>query len=297
MASVDSKASSDDTFIVCDSIPFDLEPNYVAYRDENNEIPFRFPDQLKPGTYYLYLWVDSENYVSEQDEKDNWRFGDSLLVLTDVLPDLVVNSWYATWDYQGQGSLQYEVLNQGAGTIYNTNWYISLMLSQDLYLNGSEDFLLYYEKANYVLGYGNTIYRNAYSPAYFDMNYDAFGYYIPDGTYYMAMWVDDLNQVNESNEINNYSFDWGGIKYGNSRNTRDNHSSVSRSEAYNSRNLGRIDPQRAAIVEVKNSQARIVRQPLRSANANELTDYVFSKKIESKNSLYFPYEKRIKISN
>jgi hypothetical protein len=219
----------------------------------------------------------------------------SLLVLRDVLPDIVITSWYASWNYLGQGSLQYEILNQGAGSIYSTDWDINLMLSRDLYLNSYEDHYLFYENANYALDYGDTVYRDQNSPAFFNVNQDAFGDSIPDGTYYMAMWVDDLNQVNESNEINNSSFDWGSITYGSPRNSRDTVSSVFRNEAYNARNLGRIDPQRAAIVEVKKSQARIVRQPLRSAYAHESNEYVFSDKIKSGNSLYFPYEKRVKI--
>jgi len=37
---------------------------------------------------------------------------------------------------------------------------------------------------------------------------------VPPGTYLMALWIDDLNQVTESNERNNESWGWSPVSFG-----------------------------------------------------------------------------------
>jgi hypothetical protein len=205
MLSVDERMSSDDVFVIYEPIPFDLLPGEVAYRDDNNALSFFFPDTLQPGTYLMAVWVDDLDSVAESEEGDNVSFGDPVRI-ENSLPDLVVNSWYADW-YFGTGTLIYEVVNQGAG-VAPGGWDVNLMLSPDYVLGDVEDIYLAYETTPWDLATGESVYRDWADPLYFDVSQ------VPMGVYYMALWVDDQQQVAESNERNNESWGWEPVFFG-----------------------------------------------------------------------------------
>ncbi|NEV61102.1 C1 family peptidase [Thiorhodococcus minor] len=207
MLSENADISSGDIFVVYEQIPFDLDPGSAAYRDEGNTIGFSFPDTLAPGTYYMALWVDDLNWVEESNEDDNISFGTDLISITSNLPDLVIQYWYAEWDWAGQGAFLYEVVNSGQSPSA-AGWDINLVVTPDEVLGNGNDYFLFYEDVPYELYPGEYVYRDEGNSASFDMSS------LPAGVYYMAAWADDLNEVSESNERNNTSWGWGPITWG-----------------------------------------------------------------------------------
>ena len=153
----------------------------------------------------MAVWVDDLGFVTESREDDNVSIGESRLTIENVLPDLYVRNWYAEWDGSGDGTLTYRVENIGQSAVDNGFWDINLVLSPDeLIGNGNETFL-FYEPAEHLLEPGGYVFRDDTNPAYFNLYVDAFDDVVHFGTYYMALWVDDLEFIEESNELNNYS--------------------------------------------------------------------------------------------
>ena len=207
--------SSNDDMVVYEVLP-DLAPGQSANRGETNPISFNFPDQLEGGTYYMTVVVDPMDMVLESFENDNVSPGNQPVVIQNTLPDLSVNTWYAQWDAYGYGTLTYEVINNGASSTTNTAWEINLILDRDQVVGNGNEIYLFYEPTQYILAPGEYLYRDAWSPAYFNL-YQAYnGDSVPAGTYYIALWVDDRNVEAESNELNNGSYSWGTVQVGGS---------------------------------------------------------------------------------
>ncbi len=140
--------------------------------------------------------------------------GTKSVTITPVItkkPDLTVADWYAEWDDYGDGSFTYTVKNQGTAASYNTAWDINLVLSPDSIIGNGDEIFLFYEDANYSIDPGVSVYRDDWSPGYFNLYYDVWGDIVPSGIYYMAVWIDDGNDVDESNESNNYSLGTGTV--------------------------------------------------------------------------------------
>jgi hypothetical protein len=116
------------------------------------------------------------------------------------LPNLQVQDWSATYDPKpgGEGELQYRIINTGEGTAPQ-GFNVTLMLSKDTVIN-SNDIYVVYEPIPFELATGESVYRDQTNLISFN-----FPAYIQAGVYYMAMWVDDLNTVRESNENDNFS--------------------------------------------------------------------------------------------
>ena len=150
------------------------------------------------------------------------------------------------------------------------------------------DYFLFFEKAGLPLDYGNTIYRNELTSASFNLNYDAFGYVIPEGIYFMALWVDDLEQVRESNEINNSSFSWDFINTHKSFYRKD-YLNDNLAEAYNGRDINRIDRIQRSIVEIKDEKFRIIGNINLKSQSPTNKDIFFDKSIESKTKIIYPF--------
>jgi hypothetical protein len=55
------------------------------------------------------------------------------------------------------------------------------------------------------------VYRDDYSAAGFNLYQDYMKQPVPPGVYFMALWVDDANYEEESNELNNGSYNWGNV--------------------------------------------------------------------------------------
>lgn len=211
LLSTNPEISSNDYYVIYESIPFDLNPGETVYRDEENALSFQLPDQLSPGTYYIALWVDDLNVVDESNENDNISMGDGVVTIENYFPDLMVNSWYADWNEYGIGELTYEVINNGASATTNTNWYVNLILDRDQQVGNGNEIYLFYEKIAYLLNPGEYVYRDDSKAAYFSLYSDYDGHPVMPGVYYMGLWVDDLNVIEESNEVNNGSYSWGTV--------------------------------------------------------------------------------------
>lgn len=206
MLSPDDQISSDDIFVIYEPIPFDLEPGTTAFRNQDNALSFNFPDTLQPGSYLMAVWVDDLDSVAESNEGDNVSFGENRLQIENSLADLVVETWYAEWQF-GFGELTYTIVNQGSG-VANAGWHVNLMLSTDDILGNDDDLYLVRETSPFALAPGESVYRDWQSPLGFETND------IPPGTYLMALWIDDLDKVVESNERNNQSWGWGPVYFG-----------------------------------------------------------------------------------
>ncbi len=211
MLSTNTTITSSDYYVVYEEIVFDLDSGDSVYRDEDNALSFCFPDGIPPGTYYMALWVDDLDEVVESNEGDNVSRGDRTVSIYNSLPDLSVNTWYANWDGSGNGTLTYEVENRGASATATSDWWINLILDADQTLGNGNEIFLFYEQAQYYLDPGDSIYRDEGNPAYFNMFADYLGNSVPAGEYYMGLWVDDLDSVSESNELNNGSYSWGTV--------------------------------------------------------------------------------------
>ena len=199
LLSADRRLDGSDRLVTYEDIQFSLEPGQSVYRDEGNALPFRLPETISPGTYYLVMWVDNRNDVRECNEDDNVLFGDDPIRFSFRLPDIGIEHWYAQWDGFGRGTLKYRVVNHGNAVVTNTAWDISLVLHTHPQPREGRFHYLFYEDATHVLDPGGSIYRDDTNPAYFDLRT------VPSGLYYMSLWVDDLGEVRESNEWNNLS--------------------------------------------------------------------------------------------
>lgn len=210
VVSDDAYFTPSDTYVVYEAIPFELEPGTTAYRDEANAIPFRFPDQLASGEYYMAVWVDDRNAVTESNEDDNISPGDSVVEITSDLPDLEVLSWYAQWDFAGDGGLIYEVVNNGE-RVAPADWWLTLALSENDVIGDGDEIFLVQDSVYFEIEPDSGVYRDETFPAYFSLYYDYDDRPVPAGEYYMALWLDPDNSMAESNEINNASLSWGTI--------------------------------------------------------------------------------------
>ncbi|MEA3543614.1 MAG: CARDB domain-containing protein, partial [Thermodesulfobacteriota bacterium] len=220
MLSRDRNINANDYFVVYEPIPFDLSSGATAYRDVTNAVSFQFPDQLQPGIYYMALWVDDRNVVAESNEGDNISLGDSQANIVSSFSDLKVDTWYTTWDASGHGELTYKVSNVGASATSSTHWDINLILDSDQIAGNGNEIFLFFESAGGILQPGEYFYRDQYRPASFSLRSDAWGQNVPAGEYYMALWVDDQNREEESNELNNASYSWGTVTLNAARSAR-----------------------------------------------------------------------------
>ncbi|MBF0102304.1 MAG: hypothetical protein HQK77_15490, partial [Desulfobacterales bacterium] len=202
--SQDATISSNDILVVYEPIVYDLAPGQYVYRDENNVIMFHLPTYISPGTYYLALWVDSLNRIKESNEKDNMLLSERTATIVNNLCDLLIDSWYAKWDAYGNAYLIFQVRNAGA-TEAPGGFDISLVLSKDQLIGNGDEIVMFSEKSYYNLAPGNYVYPDIYTTSTFYLNSDINGNPIPAGTYYMALWVDRLGVLQESDKNNNYS--------------------------------------------------------------------------------------------
>jgi C1A family cysteine protease len=210
LLSRDERFTTSDTYVVYEEIPFALEPGESAFRDEDNAIAFEFPDQIEPGDYYMALWVDDTDDVVESNEDDNVSVGTSIVEIVNTLPDLAINYWYTEWNFFGDGYLIYELLNNGASTA-PSDWLITLLFSENEVIGDDDEIFLFAEEASAALGPGDTLYRDESFPAEYSLLVDFFGDDVPSGEYFLALWLDPAEDIEESNEINNESLSWGTV--------------------------------------------------------------------------------------
>ena len=309
MLSSNTEITSSDYYVVYEAIPFDLESGESVYRDSSNSLSFTFPDQLESGIYYTALWVDDLGEVAESNENDNISTGSNTITIQNTLPDLSVNSWYAFWDGYGNGTLYYEVSNNGTSVTTSTSWDINLILDPDTTLGNDNEIYLFYENAGDYLYSGEMFYRDSSNPVSFNLYQDFYGDTVPSGDYYMALWVDDLNLEDESNELNNGSYDWGTVtisSYGLGANGLDSETTdlkkkmidssrkLSR-KAYNGRKLPSKDILLQKVEIRRTFGGGITMKPLgKKIKAGSISS---TKKISSKSKLIFPSAGQIPMPN
>ena len=246
----DPTFTTSNSLVVYERIPFDVAPGTTAYRDQNNSIAFNFPYDLQPGQYYMAFKADIFNDVAESNEDDNLSPATAPIDIVSTLPDMEILSWYSVWDELGLGSLTYDVVNNGE-SVAPAGWRIALALSPNNIIGDGDEAVLFSEPANFDVNPGGTLYRNDSSAAGFSLYFDVFGNPVPDGVYYIALWLDPNASLAESNEFNNASLSWGTIGIGaagfgadTSARLAAESSSVARAEAYN----GKILPARQGSV-------------------------------------------------
>src|SRR5262249_19054211 len=126
------------------------------------------------------------------------------VVLQNDLPDLSVDSWYAQTFTGGTGALTYRVANAGNAPA-PAGFDVNLVLSRDQVIGNGDEIYLFFEESPSPLPAGNVLFRAADNAASFSLKVDANGAPVPTGVYYAALWVDDVGEVEESNELNNAS--------------------------------------------------------------------------------------------
>ncbi len=147
---------------------------------------------------YAYLLADGPNDKDDDDPPPPSPPGCSG---GDDRPNLVPKSWSAEYDERpgGTGTWSYEVQNTGSAPA-PAGVDINLILSKDRRADTSDHWVTY-EEIPFVLRPGWSAVRDDDNPLSF-----RFPETIPAGTYYMAMWVDDTNELNECDETDNVSY-------------------------------------------------------------------------------------------
>ena len=307
MLSDNENITSNDYYVVYEENPYDLGPGGSVYRDADNALSFNFPDQIESGVYYMALWVDDLGEVEESNENDNISLSNGTITIENSMPDLSVNTWYAEWDGYGYGTLTYEIENSGVSAVTSTDWYINLVLDEDQIVGNGNEIFLFYEQTAFSLNPGAQIYRGTSNPAYFNLYFDYYGYSVPSGVYYMALWVDDLNSVDESNEFNNGSYSWGVVNvssYYGALASEDDEAPLSYTEtsgkAYNGKKLPSKDVLMKKVMITKSSSGEITMQILNEDVSKTPEDYrsaFQTKQISSSTGLIFPSSERMPMSN
>jgi hypothetical protein len=219
--SVDEHIDSADWVIVYEEIPEALAPGESIGRDESNPRRFNLPQNLPAGSYYIAVWVDDLQDIAESNEQDNQSFGEKQLEIQAAsLPDIAIDYWWASWDNQGNGTLEYTVHNVGDAPTTQTDWNIDLILSRDEVPSDGSTYYLFSEHANMLVDPGNGFYRDELNPASFNLFHDVQNNPIPSGTYYISLRVDGQNTEQESNEINNFSIGNNQVTLGGNNNSQ-----------------------------------------------------------------------------
>ena len=222
----------------------------IRSEEKNNLAAFKFPEDLRDGKYYMGLWIDDRNVIKESNENDNKSMGSGYVTIRNTLPDISIYTWGADWDNAGNGILTYQIDNQGVATL-PSGWDVNLVLSSSLPPTANSSYYLFYETTSFELVSGDNVYRDFSNPAYFKINYEQAGSKIPDGTYYMSLWVDDLSKIAESNESNNVSTGNNTVSISNGRSARkaQNKAQKAQNNAKNFSMNGKKLPSRSTLIK------------------------------------------------
>ncbi len=157
------------------------------------------PAGVQPGTYYLGAIADDRGVVTESEENNNNRTGDSgpiTLTTQAVAPDLVVTTFRTPvvgTIGQVAPAMRVEVLNQGDARA--GSFRIGLYASRKIILSTSD---FEHELRSCPVSVGLDPSATFVCAGEFDIPAG-----ISPGTYFLAAFVDDRRQVPESNESNN----------------------------------------------------------------------------------------------
>ena len=210
--------------LTAEIIDSELATGAARTRDENNVLPFLFPDDLPPAEYYLYLVVETQDNVSNQpitesNYQDNISIAEKVLSAesTTPLPNLITDFWFVEWDRQtGEAKLDYTIENDGVTTA-PAGWDMSLVLSSLVRFDSSGkpyEVTLWRKVFNQDLAadFDPAAPENQPSPfhasrdnpeplnVYKDLN----GKAVPPGSYDLILRLDSNNTVKEYDENNDF---------------------------------------------------------------------------------------------
>lgn len=308
--SKDEYINSSDIYVTFEEVPFEIEAGTGAYRDDTNELPFNFPDNLEAGIYYMGLLVDDINEVDESNENDNISWGDGTVEIdASNLPDLAIDTWWLNWDENGDATLEYSITNIGTAATNVTGWQTALVAHEQYDVTQGYAYFLYSESAVSILEPNFKLYRDSFNPAYFSILKDVTNTNLPVGEYYLSLLADPLNLVEESNDYNNSSMSYTKLDIAQVQSKSTNKTnSVKSGKAFNGRNISSskvatkkvevaINDKGQKIIKVigdvvqtkvaAKSRKQSVELKLSVDKENDVSK-VLTKKIESRNKRIFP---------
>ncbi len=311
--SKDKYLNSSDFYIVFEEVPFEIEAGTNIYRDDTNELPFNFPDNLEAGTYYMGLLVDDVNEVDESYETDNLSWGDGPAEIEAInLPDLSVDSWWLSWEENGDATLEYSITNIGTVATSVTGWHTALVAHEQYDITQGYAHFLYSESAVSILEPNFKLYRDSFNPAYFSVLKDVTNTNLPVGEYYLSLLADPLNLVEESNVYNNRSMSYTkldiSVSQSKSKTNTESDKLVKSGRAFNGRNISSskvatkkvevaINDKGQKVIKVIDNvvQAKVAAKNKKQSVELKLSvdkenniSKVLTKKIESRNKRIFP---------
>ena len=204
--SKDEVLNSSDVYVAFEEVPFEIPAGTGVYRDEINQLPFIFPDNIEAGTYYMGLLIDDLNDVEESNEQDNISWGNrNIDVEASNLADLSVDYWWLTWDQSGDAMLEYSVSNIGTAATSSTGWGVTIVAHENIIPNQGSFYYIFNEATPHILNPNHNVYRDVNNAASFNILKDINNISLPVGNYYISFFVDLLEIVPESNNNNNSS--------------------------------------------------------------------------------------------
>ena len=155
-------------------------------------VSFTLPDALE-GDYYVHVLADASNAVYEFDEDNN--SGNELITIHSQTADLTITDFVAP--SQGKAgeaiTIDWTIINQGAGDTAVTAWTDSLILSPDAVLGNTDDINLGIFSRTGLLDVDQTRMRSEVVPLPFAL----------EGDYKLFMVTDTYNHVYEGLAENN----------------------------------------------------------------------------------------------
>ncbi|HAN30102.1 MAG TPA: hypothetical protein DCQ06_00760 [Myxococcales bacterium] len=161
-----------------------------------SNLSFSVPANAKPGTYYLGLWSDRSNVVSESNESNNIS---TVMVMVggdaSKLPDLKPLNVQTNSKSVAPGSTVFVTgTAQNAGSQSAGAFIVRWVLSKNASVDAGDTPLKTISKSSLAAGAQTTLNTSLVIPKT-----------TAPGTYYLGVWVDASNSVVESNEANNTS--------------------------------------------------------------------------------------------
>ena len=165
-----------------------------AYSDESISVDVATIPEIPVGTYYIGFWIDNDEEVTETSETDNGgRFQSTQVTIptTGGTPNLTYDSDHINLSVTGTTiNLSVRVVNNGTGT-------------------AAANILVYYitdeaRENSYIIGHDDVpaLAASAYSNESIIIDVATIPN-IPAGNYYIGFWIDNDEDVAESNETDN----------------------------------------------------------------------------------------------
>lgn len=188
--SVDETITTDDIFLGSRLVPFGLGIGFTSVAS----VPVTIPGTVAEGTYHLGAFADSTLAITESDESDNGRAASGTFTIEVPRPNLRVTALAAppaALTLGGTFDVTHTVRNSGAAAA--GAFRVGIYLSSDTTLDRATDVLI-----------GS---RNVASLSMASNSADVTPVTIPTtlapGTYHLAVYVDDLEAIGESDEGDN----------------------------------------------------------------------------------------------